>query len=323
LGVFVLYPGTRKNSSVFTKLNHLAVQGAARQFWQSWFCGVWNIPMILRSAALGLAITGSTLAASTAASAGEPSYDWSGFYAGPHFGWAQPQNDGASLSGDPAIGQPLIDGFGRHKFAPSSLSSSLNGFVGGGQVGYNQQYGAIVVGLEADFSGSAVNDRSSSTSAPVFSIPLTTSIEDRLQWLGTVRGRVGYVPINNLLIFGTGGLAYGKVEETLSFSNGGALAINFLNGSVLSCPANSPPCLSGSFSDTHVGWTAGGGFEWALDSNTTFRTEYLYVDLGSAPVVTAKGNQNAGITTTPDVFLKARFTDIQENIVRGGLNFKF
>jgi outer membrane immunogenic protein len=217
---------------------------------------------MLRSAALGLAVAGSALAVSTAATAGEPSYNWSGFYAGPHFGWAQPQNDGASLSGDPAIGQLLIDGgfAGGTEVAPSSLSSSLDGFVGGGQVGYNQQYGAMVVGLEADFSASAVNDRSSST-ATIVGAPFTTSIEDRLQWLGTVRGRVGYVPINNLLIFGTGGLAYGKVEETLSFSNVGALGINFLNGSVLSCPVNSPPCLSGSSSDTHVGWTAGGGFE--------------------------------------------------------------
>lgn len=206
------------------------------------------------------------------------------------------------------------------------MSSSLDGFIGGGQVGYNQQYGAIVVGLEADFSGSAVNDSSSSTSAPVFGAPVTTSIEDRLQWLGTVRGRAGYVPINNLLIFATGGLAYGKVEETLTFSDtSSAIGLIFLSGaSALACPPGGVACLSGSFSDTRVGWTAGGGFEWALTSNTTFRTEYLYVDLGSGPAVTATGNQTfLGTKTTPDVFLKARFTDIQENIVRGALNFKF
>ena len=141
-----------------------------------------------------------------------------------------------------------------------------------------------------------------------------------------MRGRAGYVPINNLLIFATGGLAYGKVEETLTFSDTSSTTGTAFNdgASVLACPAGGVACLSGSFSDTRVGWTAGGGFQWALNSNTTFRTEYLYVDLGSGPTVTAKGSQSAGrFTTTPDVFLKARFTDIQENIVRGGLNFKF
>ncbi len=99
----------------------------------------------------------------------------------------------------------------------------------------------------------------------------TTSLESSIQWFGTLRGRAGYVVHDNLLLYATGGLAYAKVNHTLS-------------DDCVGC--GTPPGLNfGPFSQsnkhTKVGWTVGGGAELLHDSNWLLRAEALYVDLGS------------------------------------------
>jgi outer membrane immunogenic protein len=117
-------------------------------------------------------------------------------------------------------------------------NAAPSGLMGGGQVGYNWQSGWFVFGVEADIQGSGAND---TFAAYKFTNP----------WFGTLRGRAGYA-MNNVLFYGTGGLAYGGARVEL-----------------------------GPFSETqsHLGWTAGAGVEVGLTPNWSAKAEYLYVRL--------------------------------------------
>lgn len=134
----------------------------------------------------------------------------------------------------PYIGANLGYGWGDITNNPTSPS----GLLGGVQAGYNWQSGAWVFGLEGDVQINGADD----TFAPwKFSNP----------WFGTARGRVGYA-FNNVLVYGTGGLAFGEVSGQ-----------NFF------------------LTESHgtIGWTAGAGVEMALNKNWSAKAEYLYVDL--------------------------------------------
>ena len=113
-----------------------------------------------------------------------------------------------------------------------------SGLAGGVQLGYNWQSGAFVFGGETDLQISGADD----TFAPwKFSNP----------WFGTLRGRAGYA-VNNVLFYGTLGLAYGGVRgEVVGLSE----------------------------SKTHIGWAAGAGVEVGLNPAWSARAEYLYIDL--------------------------------------------
>ena len=115
-----------------------------------------------------------------------------------------------------------------------------SGIAGGGQIGYNWQLGQFVYGLETDIQASAADD----TFAPYkFSNP----------WFGTLRARIGYA-INNVMLYGTGGLAYGE-----------------LKGEFFGLEEDK----------TLVGWTAGAGIEYGFTQNWSAKLEYLYMDLAS------------------------------------------
>jgi outer membrane immunogenic protein len=137
----------------------------------------------------------------------------------------------------PYLGGNIGYGWGSVDNNPAKPS----GFAGGVQAGYNFQNGPLVFGLEADIQASAAND----TFAPwKFSNP----------WFGTARGRIGYA-LNNLLFYGTGGLAFGELR-------GQAFGL--------------------TESHTTAGWTAGVGAEFGLAQNWTAKIEYLYVDLSDS-----------------------------------------
>jgi len=120
----------------------------------------------------------------------------------------------------------------------TNWGANPSGLIGGGQIGYNWQNGSVVLGLEADLQGSAASD---TFAAYKFSNP----------WFGTVRGRAGYA-MNNVLVYLTGGLAYGRGQVEL--------------GTI-------------SESQTHLGWTIGAGVEVGLTPNWSAKAEYLYVRL--------------------------------------------
>ncbi len=181
---------------------------------------------------------------------------FTGAYVGLAAGFAQHRVEVTNLdAGAPAFG--------------STFKNSDGAFTFGGYLGYNWQYCSyLLFGIEADIN--YLNSSPTALDIEVFPVGTeTTSLESSIDWFGTLRGRLGYIVDNYLLLYGTGGLAYGKANHTLS--------------------DNCPACVGGftgfpvsqSNSVTKAGWTAGGGAEYLFDPNWFLRAEALYVDLGS------------------------------------------
>ncbi len=226
-----------------------------------------------------------------------PVYSWTGFYVGGNIGYSWG-------NGDSNYYEPIFSVLGLP--IPISASQKLDGLIGGGQIGYNwQANNTWVFGLEADLQGSGEKG-SSSTADPwgiVVDPTLTLTNKADIQWFGTVRGRVGVLATPTMLLYGTGGLAYGGISVSGSVNDG------FIG-----------PTNTWSFSDTttKVGWTLGAGIEGAFPntSNWTWKLEYLYIDFG-----TVSGNKLDSINLI--AFPYSWSTRVTDNILRVGFNYRF
>jgi outer membrane immunogenic protein len=153
-------------------------------------------------------------------------FNWTGFYVGGNAGWGW----GSALGGDPS------------------------GYLIGLQAGYNFQYASgLLAGIESDI---AISEIDGSGGGATFG----------LDYLGTVRGRLGYAA-DRFLVYGTAGIAYGRGDVTM-----GGL----------------------SNEQTHLGWTIGAGVEAMIAPNITARLEYLYADLGRETYTTTGGPTRVG-----------------------------
>lgn len=200
-----------------------------------------------------------------------PQYNWTGFY----FGVAGGGGWGSSKHTSPLI--------------PIAISGTfdVDGGIVGGTAGFNWQNGPIVFGIEGDLSASWIEGSTRGVS-PLFCPPggAAANCSTELEWLGTVRGRIGPA-WGAFLPYATGGVAFGSVHG--STDNG-----------------------RNSGSDTRVGWTAGGGLEMMLAPNWTGKVEYLYVDLGT---------EDSLFIRQPGAF--PFDVSFKAHILRAGLNFKF
>jgi outer membrane immunogenic protein len=182
---------------------------------------------------------------------------------------------------------------GRSNWANAGLTTGTFGATGalaGVTLGVNYAGigGAFLVGLEGDIDWSTLKGSSSVAGcAAVIGPPPGPTCQTSSDWLSTERLRVGYT-FNRLLIFGTAGAAIGDFKVSIN------PPLNFFNTSQL-------------------GWTAGAGVEYAFTDFLTAKVEYLYVNLGS---LSCPSGGACGPVTAASVSLT-------ENIVRGGLNFKF
>lgn len=281
--------------------------------------------LLVSTTALSLSL-GSALAADLP-SRKEPAYLpppppplWTGFYVG--------LNAGAHIDGSSGVNYRTapIAGFDPAALTVGTGVISLNSvsFIGGGQIGYNFQISPnFVAGVEADIQGLAGGHASGSASAtaPSIAIPRATltgvaAATKGLDYLGTVRGRIGWLFTPTLLIYGTGGLAYGGATLTASTAGTGLLL-----GAPISTSA-----ATATISDTRVGWTAGGGVEWMFWPNWSAKVEYLYYDLGSLTV----GAPVATVGVAPPVAGLAGFPVYSEassrfngHIARAGVNYHF
>lgn len=266
---------------------------------------------------------------------------WNGLYGGLNvgYGWGAGGRDSggqtANANNNPATPADFYL-FGSGGPAWNS-STDPKGVLGGIQFGYNWQLSPwLVAGLETDFQGSALSgDGGGSQTTAITLSPInpagvnplywplsgSASATQKTNWWGTLRGRLGVTSFNqSLLVYGTGGLAYGQVKQDFTYTSG------FL-------PNPLPPfAFSGthstgtaSITETKIGWALGAGLEWSPESmpNWSFKTEYLYVDLGSTTVnLTAPafrnsdgaGNRTVSASNTMD----ARF-----QTVRVGFNYHF
>ena len=179
------------------------------------------------------------------------------------------------------------------------------GVIGGGQLGYNWQIGSIVAGIEADIQGSGikgsagpVTDTLLGTTTPF--IPSNLLSSQQVSWFGTVRGRLGVTVTPSLLLYGTGGLAYGEVK--------GSADVNLPSDGI---PAGT---FAQTISKTKVGWAAGAGLEWMFSRGWSAKVEYLHIDLGS---VSAMGTFDDG-TPGPNYTFHNQF-----DTVRAGVNYHF
>jgi outer membrane immunogenic protein len=249
---------------------------------------------------------------------------WTGFYGGANagYGWGDnsvrfagdsPNNDGAgNLLLNLAFASMLS-----FKTVEDSQGLDAKGFVGGGEFGYNWRLTKDwVAGLETDLQYSGVDgERATSGNGPFpfGAIGATVNSEQDLKWFGTVRGRLGFLATEQILLFGTAGLAYGRTEASASITTTGL----FIGGAPtqLGCPINQV-CIAGSDSKTSTGWTVGGGFEWAVWKYITVKAEYLHVDLGDQTVTLVAQPPANG-----NGFVTAKFDNSFE-VVRAGLNFR-
>jgi outer membrane immunogenic protein len=216
-----------------------------------------------------------------------PQSNWTGWYIGGNVG-------GGWGSGNTDFGIAAMGG------APASLANSPSGVIGGGQFGYNAQFGATVLGFEADIQGSSIKGNGGPTpildgAGAIFGASSVLTSSESLSWFGTVRGRLGVTATPSLLLFATGGLAFGQIDS---------------NANKFFSAGNQAPA---SFSDTRIGWTAGAGAEWMFTRNWSAKLEYLYMDLGSGST-----------STISTLGLPATYTsNLKENIVRVGVNYHF
>jgi outer membrane immunogenic protein len=189
-----------------------------------------------------------------------------------------------------------------------------DGFIGGGQVGYNWVSGRFLAGLEADIQGIS-NTTAAGTlanTAVVVGTPIVSSQIGSMSTsdLGTVRGRVGLLADPKWLLYVTGGLAYGNVSATNILTQTGT------NGFIGAGTASS--------TDTRSGWTAGGGVEWMIAPMWSVKAEYLHYDLGSVRFVNGVTGTPASAFFAGQVFqTNSVSASFRGDIVRAGVNYHF
>jgi outer membrane immunogenic protein len=154
--------------------------------------------------------------------------------------------------------------------------------------------------LEADIQGT--DEKGSRaytfTAAPILGnnffipVPIPFALNQKIDWFGTVRGRAGILVTPKVLLYATGGLAYGQVNSS---ETAGLVSSVF------------------SSSTTNVGWTVGAGIEGAIGGNWTAKLEYLYVDLGTV----------SGSFTLPSTNVSSYSSHITDNVLRVGINYRF
>jgi outer membrane immunogenic protein len=218
------------------------------------------------------------------APAAVPAFSWTGFYIGGHIGWGWTDADWHSVSSI-----ALLPAFA--DAVPSSrFSHSLDGFLAGGQVGFNWQTGIFVFGLEASASGSLIDGGALSVFGArddIFKLELDA--------LAMLTGRVG-VAFQNWLIYVTGGFAAGRVQASVVDVIG-------------------PSIGSGSESKWLHGWTVGGGAEWNFATNWSLAVQYNLVDLDGDRFDVGRGIRGGSYAWDID------FDHI--HIVTGRLNWRF
>jgi outer membrane immunogenic protein len=176
---------------------------------------------------------------------------------------------------------------------PISLSGiQSNGFIAGFQAGYNQQWANWVGGLEIDLSGTDIKGSTSTSAANAifesgegtFNGTHAATMQDKFALLGSVRARVGYLILPDLLLYGTGGVAFTRFTQSTTETLTAAAPPG-------SC-CNESEAFSNSITSWRFGWAAGAGGEYRLwGSNWLARVEYLHYDFG-----------NSGSSSTTETF---------------------
>jgi outer membrane immunogenic protein len=203
-------------------------------------------------------------------------YNWTGLYVGAHGGWAWADKDWT----DPVAGI-------------GAVSFTADGFIGGGQAGFNWQAGPWVLGAEVDATWSHLRKG-------IIAVLIGRS-ERRgttVEGFGTAAARVGYA-FDRWLVYGKGGAAWADdlhrtIDETVA-----------------------PPAVLAIAEDTRWGYIVGAGVECGFAAGWSAKAEFNYMDFGTERTV---------FTSLPGSGLPPTFPlDIQQSIsvVKFGVNYRF
>ena len=281
--------------------------------------------ILLASASVALA--GSALAADLPSQAPpsvyvQPAPIWDGFYVGLNAGGAWGGGSAVTTTDYPTS---FFPGWNNELELSTALANTMLGtnkaaFTGGGQIGYNYTPSPNwLLGLETDFQGIAgANSTAATGAAGLFrfcdicsqeTIPSVSTATKGIQYLGTVRGRIGYEFMPTMLVYATGGLAYGGVKSSTSIWQN-----NLFDG----VPHTAGFASYGNYSNARDGWVVGGGGEWMFLPNWSLKAEYLHYDLGRATYGMGKLAFTVLYASLP-----LASTGFNGNIVRAGINYHF
>jgi len=288
---------------------------------------------ILLASAGAMALSAAARAAEPLPPPPPPPPMWTGFYAGLNVGVSWLGSTGTNVSTFNAFdiggaihpdGEGLGAALGQTGTAPLGNNA---GIIAGGQIGYNYQFGpSFLVGIEADIQGLGVRGHGTFTRQGFEAFDIDVPPDDRtlntirtektVDWLGTVRGRLGWLVTPTFLIFGDGGFAYGRVSSNTTVQSFWIFPlIDIMNEQWV-------PGF-GSFANTRGGWTAGGGVEWLFLPNWSLKVEYLYYDLGSVQYGSFQQSINFAVPVLDTLNVSRISTRFNGNIVRVGLNYHF
>jgi len=250
--------------------------------------------------------------------------DWSGFYVGVHGGFLESDEDkNETLVFDRDFDgefddSVVLSGTGANAFGPGFCASQAStstggcdrddsGIEGGARVGYDMQFGNWVVGAVADVQGVDAEDSVTGFSTTPASYVFTRN----LQHTAALRARLGYAA-GPALFYATGGVAYGKIDNKFSTTNGANSFTEVVD------------------EDDADGYQFGGGVEWSLAPNLTLVGEYLYTDLEAGDYVVRAGPGTAPATNpfilapnTAGTDITRSNPDFKTHGFRLGMNVRF
>lgn len=262
-----------------------------------------------------LAAAGVTVAAAQHAGAADlgvpyapppPPPSWTGFYIGANggTGWG-------TTSTSVNVGQTLaLNGIPGVNLTVPLSQTSLNGWLAGGQIGYNYQIGNFLVGIEGEADWA--NLTGTSPCVAVF------SCNSRIDWTADVTGRFGVIPVPNLLVYVKGGASWAGLKDSFGNSVAGTVGPITFSGNVNS-----------SLSTTQLGGLLGIGAEYMFAPHWTAKIEYTFADYGkvneTAQVLASGGVAIAGGPTIAGSvgFPTSTQTELEVHTIKAGINYLF
>jgi outer membrane immunogenic protein len=271
-------------------------------------------------------------------------WSWAGPYLGVNYGYGWGKSNTDTVLSDAASGGALF---------ATNMSAKLDGMTFGGQAGFNWQSGPWVAGIEADFQQSRQRGRAATLNCSIsicnaaisafgLDAPVSVRMAQKLEWFGTMRGRLGVTPTPESLLYATGGLAVGRIKtsgtitgSSLTLTPGVIEGVTEVlvpdvdsDGNPIEVPIEVPveiPTVTAGTSaatssfvshTTKAGFAVGVGAEVRLAGNWTGKVEYLYLDFGRV-----SASATNPLNSTP---LAINFDSrVTSHTARVGLNYKF
>jgi outer membrane immunogenic protein len=237
-------------------------------------------------------------------------FNWTGFYAGVDGGAVFDSSPATVIAAGEGLQQTGVHSWAAYPYyLPGTAVMNASGFAGGGHVGWNYQFSnfsRIVAGIETDALVFAGNGGHTSTFVTPGLNPSVAQIGRAMPWAGSARARIGFLITPTLLVYGTGGAAFGAANVN-EYAYGSALA------------ATQVPGAAGRI---YGGWAWGGGVEWAFANNWTVRAEYLNANLGTHTA----SFPGFAYGTVPQFPVPQQFlaeVPMRANVVKLGVSFHF